>query len=75
MVRTIFKYLGLLIIVVVAIAYILPGTVHIQRETVIEAAPGDVFALVNSYEKFNEWSPWYETVSYTHLTLPTIYSV
>ena len=60
MLRTILKYLGLLIVVVVAIAYILPGSVKVQRETVIDAAPGEVFALVNSFENFNQWSPWYE---------------
>ena len=60
MLRTILKYLGLLVVVIVAIAYILPGSVKVQRETVIDAAPGEVFALVNSFENFNQWSPWYE---------------
>jgi len=60
MIKTFFKYFGLLIIVLVAIAYILPGSVKVQRETVINATPGEVFALVNSYKDFNQWSPWYE---------------
>lgn len=60
MIGKIFKYLGLAIIVLVAIAYILPGEVRVERETVIQAAPADVFKLVNSFENFNKWSPWYE---------------
>jgi len=60
MLKTIVKYVALLIVVIVAIAYILPGSVKVQRETVIDAAPGKVFALVNSFENFNQWSPWYE---------------
>ena len=60
MLKTIFKYLGLAVLVLVAIAYILPGSVQVERATVIDARPGDVFALVNSFEKFNAWSPWYE---------------
>ncbi len=60
MIGKIFKYLGLLVLLVLAIAYILPGDVRVERETVIEAAPAEVFNLVNSFEGFNQWSPWYE---------------
>ena len=60
MLKTILKYIGLFVVVVVAIAYILPGKVRVERATVIEAAPGEVFQLVNSFEYFNQWSPWYE---------------
>ncbi len=56
----IIKYLGLAIALLIAIAYILPGKVHVQRQTVIQAAPADVFQLVNGFENFNQWSPWYE---------------
>ena len=31
-----------------------------KRATTIDAAPGEVFELVNSFENFNRWSPWYE---------------
>lgn len=60
MLKKILKYLAVAVILLVAIAYILPGSVHVERETVIKAAPADVFALVNSFENFNQWSPWYE---------------
>lgn len=60
MLKTTLKYIGLFIVVAIAIAYILPGKVRVERATLIDAAPGEVFELVNSFENFNEWSPWYE---------------
>ena len=39
------------------------------RATVIAAPPATVFTLVNSYKRFNEWSPWAEmdpNAAYTH---------
>ncbi len=60
MIGKVLKYLGLTVVVLVAIAYILPGQVRVERATVIEAKPADVFKLVNGFENFNQWSPWYE---------------
>ncbi len=60
MLRTILKYLGLAIVVLLAIAYILPGRVEVERATVIDAPPAEVFELVNGFAHFNRWSPWYE---------------
>lgn len=60
MIGKILKYLGLAVVVLIAIAYILPGEVRVERETVIEVAPAEVFKLVNGFENFNQWSPWYE---------------
>jgi len=60
MLANILKYIGLFLLVAVAIAYILPGNVRVERATVIEAPPSEVFALVNGFENFNRWSPWYE---------------
>ena len=60
MIGKILKYLGLAVVLLIAIAYILPGQVHVKRATVIEAPPADVFKLVNGFENFNQWSPWYE---------------
>ncbi len=60
MVKTVLKYIGVAIVLTLAIAYILPGKVQVERATVIEAPPEEVFELVNSFERFNQWSPWYE---------------
>jgi uncharacterized protein YndB with AHSA1/START domain len=60
MIGKILKFIGAVIVVVLAVAYILPGKVQVERATVIKAPPSEVFALVNSFENFNDWSPWYE---------------
>ena len=49
---------GLVAAALIAGYFLLPSTMHLERETVIEAPPHVVFALVNSYARFNEWSPW-----------------
>jgi effector-binding domain-containing protein/uncharacterized protein YndB with AHSA1/START domain len=58
MVRNILIGLGVLIALIVGGAYALPGTAHVERSTVIGAAPDQVFAIVNDMSRFNEWSPW-----------------
>lgn len=52
--------LAALVVVVVGGAYLLPGEVTLQRQAVINAPPEKVFALVASFKRFNEWSPWAE---------------
>ena len=47
-----------LIIVLVGVSYLLPRYVTVERSVVIDAKPAEVFPYVNSFEKFNEWSPW-----------------
>lgn len=39
---------------------LLPSSTQVQRTTVIEAPPTAVFEVINSFKRFNEWSPWYE---------------
>jgi uncharacterized protein YndB with AHSA1/START domain len=60
MLKMLLKYTGVAIVLTLAIAYILPGKIQVERATVIEAPPEHVFELVNSFESFNQWSPWYE---------------
>jgi effector-binding domain-containing protein len=43
-----------------AIALFLPGTTHVERSIVIDAPQATLFALTNSFARFNEWSPWAE---------------
>ncbi len=35
-----------------------PGSFRIERSGSIAAAPGVVFALVNDFHRWSEWSPW-----------------
>lgn len=37
---------------------VLPAQVHVERSTAIEASPAQVYQLVASMRRFNEWSPW-----------------
>lgn len=58
MVRNIVIGLVVLVALVIGGAYILPQNVHVERSTVVGAAPTEVFAVVNDLSRFNEWSPW-----------------
>jgi effector-binding domain-containing protein len=39
-------------------AYFMPDKAHGERSIVIDRAPSLVFAAVNGYRGFNNWSPW-----------------
>jgi len=47
-----------LIVIVVAVGFLLPSTIHIERSTVIQAPASAVFPYLNNYRLFNSWSPW-----------------
>lgn len=47
-----------LIVLFVLIGLLLPRTVSVARVVTIEAPTSDVYAIVNSFERFPEWSPW-----------------
>jgi hypothetical protein len=49
-----------LIVLLVAIGFLLPRQVHVERAVVIDRPASLVFATVNSFQRFNEWSPWHE---------------
>lgn len=44
----------------VVVGLFLPSSARVQRATTIAAPPSAVFAVVNGFKRFNEWSPWYE---------------
>ncbi len=49
-----------LVAVLAIVGLVLPSTAHVERSAVISAPQSTVFALVNGYARFNEWSPWAE---------------
>ena len=59
-VRRIMLWVGVLLIVAIAAAYMLPRSVHVERSATIAAPRATVFTLLNSYKQFNRWSPWFE---------------
>ncbi len=54
----------ILIVLLIAIAGVLgyaatkPDTFQVQRKAVIAAPPEKVFALIEDFRRWNEWSPW-----------------
>lgn len=39
---------------------LLPATTRVERDVYIDRSPEKVFAIVDSFERYNEWSPWSE---------------
>ena len=51
--------LVLLVGALVLCGFLLPASTHVERSVSIARPPADVFAMLNSYRRFNEWSPWH----------------
>ncbi|HHL31304.1 MAG TPA: hypothetical protein ENJ41_01875, partial [Oceanospirillales bacterium] len=49
-----------LLLVVVTVGFFLPSKVHMQRNIAINRDKASIFAVINSLENFNHWSPWYQ---------------
>ena len=49
-----------LAILLVAGSLFLPASTHVERSTWIDKPPAEVFATLDSFERFNQWSPWFE---------------
>jgi len=47
-----------IVALVVAIGLFLPSTQHVERSVTIDAPPCVVFAKVNGFQSFNDWSPF-----------------
>jgi len=60
MVRNIVIGLVVIIVAAVGVAFVLPQNVHVERSTVIGAAPDQVFAVVNDLTRAKDWGPWYK---------------
>ena len=68
-VRRIMLWVGILLIVAIAAAYMLPRNVRVERSATIGAPQATLFTLLNSFKQFNKWSPWFEldpAAKYTH---------
>jgi len=49
---------GVLILAIIAGAYLVPSDVHVERTVAINAPPEAIFPYINDYRAFNQWSPW-----------------
>lgn len=55
----ILKWLGIVIVSILVISFVLPGSYHVEGSRVIKADVPVVFNLVNDLHLWNNWSPWY----------------
>lgn len=51
--------LALLLATVAAGGYFLPASVQVERSIVVERDAALIYPLLNGFEHFNSWSPWY----------------
>jgi len=58
--RTLLVVLAVLAVLLVAVAFVLPRHVHVERSTTIAAPQATVYALVSGFRSFHSWSPWYD---------------
>jgi hypothetical protein len=50
--------ISLLLVVLLAAGLLLPNSAHVVRSVNTAASPDTVYAIVNGFARFNEWSPW-----------------
>jgi uncharacterized protein YndB with AHSA1/START domain len=58
MLKTILLVIVVLIAGVLAFALTKPDTFTVQRSTSIKAPPEKIFAVLNDFKRWPEWSPW-----------------
>lgn len=58
MLQKILLGLAAIIAVFIAVVALQPSEYRVARSAVIAAPPGDVFAQVNDFHKWEAWSPW-----------------
>lgn len=58
MIKKIFIVLISVVAAVVGISFLLPSQIHVQRSILIEAPDCHVFAVLDGFGRFDEWSPW-----------------
>jgi uncharacterized protein YndB with AHSA1/START domain len=58
MLKTILIAVAVVVVGLVAVISMQPATFLVSRTTSIAAPPAEVFALVNDFHKWENWSPW-----------------
>ncbi len=48
-----------LIVILAIVGLFLPSSAQVERSIVIDRPASLIFPVLNSFERFNEWSPWY----------------
>jgi len=58
LIKRIFGFFIVLIVALIGISYLLPGTAEVSRSITIDAPPQAIFPYVNSMQETEKWSPW-----------------
>ena len=58
--RNLLIFVAVVVGVLVAVGFVLPDTAHVERSVTIDRPPSQVFTVLNSFRRFNEWSPWFD---------------
>lgn len=60
MLKTVLKYLSLVVLAVVIVGVFLPAKASASRQIHVKAPASDIFQLLNGFQRFNEFSPWFQ---------------
>lgn len=58
LVKKLLKSVLVLLVVVVAVGFLLPEKVTVERSILINAPPDKIFAFISDLRNFPSWSPW-----------------
>ena len=58
--KRILLFVVALLVILIAVAFVLPRHIELERSITIDAPPHTVYTVLNGYTLFNEWSPWAE---------------
>jgi effector-binding domain-containing protein len=67
--KVLLVFLAGVVVLLVAIAFFLPDSAHLERSITIARPPSQVFAVLNSYRRFNDWSPWFDIDPHAKVTI------
>jgi effector-binding domain-containing protein/carbon monoxide dehydrogenase subunit G len=58
--RNLLIFVAVVVGLLVVIGFVLPDTAHVERSVTVDRPPSQVFTVLNSFRRFNEWSPWFD---------------
>jgi effector-binding domain-containing protein len=53
-------FLAGVVVLLVCVAFFLPDSAHVERSITIARPTSQVFSVLNSFRRFNDWSPWFD---------------
>lgn len=56
--KNLLLFLVIVAVLAIGVAFVLPDAAHVERAITINRPASEVFAVLNGYRRFNDWSPW-----------------